>query len=93
MMTEQPEFRGLGRFNPLAEAAKLIKRHYRRSQFVAEVISTSGNQISIRRVGASVTEGPYAAADGLAAAVSAGDRVKVERDGEHSFLVAYKVVS
>ncbi len=81
----------LHRLNPLAEAAKLITRYYRQSQFIAEVVSTDGNKINVKRTGATTTEGPYAAAAGLAASVSPGDIVKVARVGRGAFIVEYEV--
>lgn len=64
--------------NVLAEAARLIQRHHRDTHFVATVASVSGNRIFVIRDGQTATDGlAYAAAAGLAAAVSPGDRVLV----------------
>lgn len=83
----------LHRLNPLAEAASMIVDHYRSSQFIATVISTDGNKVNIQRIGSSVTEGPFAAAAGLAAGLSPGDIVKVARVGRGAFIVEYEVVN
>lgn len=76
----------------VAAAADLFKSMFAERWFLAEVVSTSGNQISVKRLGYEVTEGPFAAAAGLAAAVSATHRVLVARVGGH-YVVVCRVVT
>ena len=72
--------------------ADLFTRLFAERWFLAEVVSTSGNQISVKRLGYQVTMGPFAAASGLAAAVVATDRVLVARIGGH-YVVICKIVT
>ena len=69
----------------------LFRRLFADRWFLAEVVSTTGNQISVKRLGYQVTEGPFAAASGLAAAVVATDKVLVALIGGH-YIVVVKVV-
>jgi hypothetical protein len=79
--------------NPLAEALKLIKLRHRVTHFRAVVDSVSGNTIKIIRNGASAADDQfYAAAAGLAAAVSPGDEVLVEDyTGEGDYVVVIEI--
>lgn len=74
------------------QASDMFKRMFSERWFLAEVVSVDSNQISVKRLGYQVTEGPFAAADGLAAAVSGGDRVLVTLVGGH-YIVICKVVT
>lgn len=78
--------------NVLVAAEGMFRRMFAERWFLAEVVGTSGNQISVKRLGYHPTEGPFAAASGLAAAVSATDKVLVARIGGH-YVVVCKVVT
>lgn len=84
---------GLG-LNPTTEARKADKVHHRATHFLAEVVSVTGNKITVTRIGQTASEGPYPAADGLAAAVSADDVVfVVDTNDEDGYLVLVKVTN
>ena len=64
--------------NVLAEARRLINRLHRERSFRATVDSVAGNTIKVIRTGQAAPDDQfYAAAAGLAAAVSPGDEVYV----------------
>lgn len=80
--------------NILHEALRLIQRTNREACFIATVVSTGGNGIKVRRDSSPTDDGVfYAAAAGLAAAVSAGDRVLViDASGSGGYVVVCEVV-
>jgi hypothetical protein len=61
--------------------------------FTAEVTSKSGNRVAfIRNRPGAVAEGPYPALEGVAASVTAGDRVLViDTTGDRTFVVIGRV--
>lgn len=67
--------------NVLAEVARMVDAAFAQREFLATVQGTTGEQVTVRRLGQSTNEGPYPAADGLAAAVSVGSIVIVKRIG------------
>lgn len=79
--------------NLMADVKALIQRIHRDCHFIATVEDTSGNTIQIRRSGASTPDGSYyQAADGVAAAVSPGDKVLVvDVTAAGGYLVVCKV--
>ena len=71
----------------------MVQSLWRTRQFNATVVSFEGsNQMTVQRIGTTVVEGPYVAAEGVVAAVVPGDRVKVEYVGG-TYQVAYKLGS
>lgn len=81
--------------NVLAEAKKLVANWHRDTHFFATVDSVDGNKIAIVRDGQTIADPvAYAAASGLAAAVSAGDRVLVvDGTGNGGYVVVCEVVN
>lgn len=81
--------------NVLAEVRRLWLEWHRASIFIATVDSISGGSIKVIRDGQSTAEPVfYAAANGLAAAVSAGHRVLVvDASGEGGYVVVCRVVT
>lgn len=73
-------------------ASDMFKQFFSERWFLAEVVSTDGNQISVKRLGHEVTEGPFAAAAGLAGSVTGGDKVLVALIGGH-YIVVCEVVT
>lgn len=78
--------------NILHEAMRLIQDSYNERVFVAVVSSKNGNQVHIRRPGKVQTEGPYPTAQGIAAGLTIGDRVKCQRVGG-TVLVEYRIAT
>lgn len=79
--------------NILEQVSQLDVEQWRENVLLATVDSTSGNTIKIIRPGEAVADNQfYAAAAGLAAAVSATDIVLVLRVGG-SFVVVAEIVS
>lgn len=82
------------RDNPFVFADEVARRHAARlAPFIAVVVSTTGGLVSIKRVGHAETEGPYPAASGLAAGLSANDKVLVIPTGSIPVVVAEIVTS
>lgn len=81
--------------NVLAEAQRLWRAFHRETSFLATVDSVSGGSIKVKRDGQPAAEPIfYAAANGLAAAVAAGQRVLVlDPTGEGGYVVVCRVVT
>lgn len=79
--------------NVMVEVRKLLHQRHQSTHFVATVTDTSGSTIQVQRDGQTVPDGSfYAATDGLAAAVVAGDRVfVVDVSGDGGYLVLAKL--
>ena len=73
--------------NILREAERVVSADQRDQIFMATAVDVSGQDITIRRPGQTVDEGPYKAHDDLT--VSQNDRVVVVRVGSR-YLVAFK---
>lgn len=75
--------------NIMAEVQRLIYRTHRELSFLATVTDTSGSTIQVQRDGQAVPDASYyQGVDGLAAAVSPGDRVYVvDVTGSGGYLV------
>ncbi|HET6495004.1 MAG TPA: hypothetical protein VFH61_06530 [Thermoleophilia bacterium] len=79
--------------NVIQAVHRLLDDHWRARQFNATVVGFEGsNQMTVSRLGTTVVEGPYVAAEGVVAAVVPGDRVKVEYVSG-TYQVAYKLGS
>ena len=79
--------------NIAQESRREIRAAFAERSFLAEVADTSGGLIKIKRLGQDTADPAfYPAAAGLAASVSVGDVVKVERVGG-VWIVAYEVVT
>ncbi|MGE0228849.1 MAG: hypothetical protein AB7U23_10105 [Dehalococcoidia bacterium] len=74
-------------FNVRAEVERAVQDWMAKHFFLATVVSTTGNQITVKRLGQSVASGPHVAADGLAASVSAGNVVWVVQEGGHYYVI------
>lgn len=74
-------------FNFRAEVELAVQDWMAKHFFLATVVSTTGNQITVKRLGQGVSSGPHVAADGLAAAVVADDIVWVVQQGGHYYVI------
>lgn len=81
--------------NILAAAAALFQRRHRDTHFAATVIDKSGGTIKVQRDGSPAPEAIYwAAISGVAATVSAGDRVAVvDLTADGGYVVLGKIVN
>lgn len=72
----------------------VFQKRHRETHFQATVVDKTGGTIRVRRDGEDAEPLPYAAFSGVAALVSAGDRVGVvDFTGDGGWVVVGKIVS